>query len=126
MSEFFIDANPAPTPEQISKDSGRKFTGKLLTFADGDDVVDVQKVSAKFNESAFNKSQLTSGIDYVYDRNLKQIRLIGNYVFRLFVTATFNTSQEQFEATAPKAFVDLQAQIAGTIGADLVNHLSNY
>ena len=119
MSEFFIDANPAPTEEQISKDSGRKFTGKVLTFADGDDVVDVQKVAAKFNESSFNPSQLTSGIDYVYDRNLKQIRLIGNYVFRLFVTATFNTSQEQFEATAPKAFVDLQAQISGTIGADL-------
>jgi len=115
MSEFFIDANPKNEPDA----SGRKFNGRLFSFADGDDVLEVIRVAAKFNESSFSKSSLTSGIDYVFDKNLKQIRLQGKFVFRLFITASFNVTQEQFEASAPKAFVDLQAQIAGTIGADL-------
>ena len=113
--EFFIDANPKKEPDA----AGRIFDGTVLSFAAGDDVVEVISVKAKFNESAFNQSRLTSGVDYIFDKNQKQIRLFGNYVFRLFVTAVFNVTQEQFEAKAPKAFVDLQAQLAGTIGADL-------
>ena len=76
------------------------------------------------NESELNRTTLTNGIDYVFSG--KKIELQSNFVFRIFVDFDLEITQQQFESKAPKEFVDLQQQLAGTIGKDMKASAANF
>ena len=120
MPEVISDADPRNRPDA----NGRKFNGRIFTFGDGDIVKGVNRVQAKYNEQALSKTTLINGVDYVFSG--KKIELQGAFVFRIFVEFDLEITQEQFEAQAPKAFVDLQQQLAGTIGKDMKASAANF
>ena len=49
MASTQSDADPRNRPDA----SGRKYNGRVFTFADGDNVTAVTKVQVKYNENAF-------------------------------------------------------------------------
>tara|TARA_Y100000022_G_scaffold187068_1_gene184197 strand:- start:3344 stop:5584 length:2241 start_codon:yes stop_codon:yes gene_type:complete len=120
MPEVISDADPRNSPDA----NGRRFNGYIFTFGDGDIVKGVNRVQAKYNESELNRTTLTNGIDYVFSG--KKIELQSNFVFRIFVDFDLEITQQQFESKAPKEFVDLQQQLAGTIGKDMKASAANF
>ena len=120
MPEVISDADPKNTPDA----NGRKFNGRIFTFGDGDIVKGLNRVQAKYNEDELSKTTLLNGVDYVFVG--KKIEIQGPFVFRIFVDFDLEISQAEFEATAPKAFVDLQQQLAGTIGKDMKASAANF
>jgi len=120
MPEVISDADPKSLPDA----NGRTFDGFVFTFGDADIVKAVTRVRVKYNEDALSTTTLTNGIDYVFTGN--KIELQVSYVFRIFVDFELEITQEQFEAQAPKAFVDLQQQLAGTIGKDMKAAAANF
>ena len=120
MPEVISDADPKNTPDA----NGRKFNGRIFTFGDGDIVKGLNRVQAKYNEDELSKTTLLNGVDYIFVG--KKIEIQGPFVFRIFVDFDLEISQAEFEATAPKAFVDLQQQLAGTIGKDMKASAANF
>ena len=51
MASTQSDADPRNRPDA----AGRKFNGRVFTFADGDQVTEVTKVQVKYNENAFSR-----------------------------------------------------------------------
>lgn len=120
MSSVTSDADPKNRPDA----NGRRFNGRIFTFSDGDNVKAVTKVQAKYTENELSRTTLLNGIDYVFSG--KKIEIQGSFVFRIFVDFDLEITQAEFEATAPKAFVDLQQQLAGTIGKDMKASAQNF
>lgn len=115
MASTQSDADPKNQPDA----NGRKFNGKLFTFADSDLITRITRVQVKYSDAELSKTTLTNGIDYNANIATKKIEILGRYVFRIFIDFDIDTPQEEFVATAPKAFVDFQQQVAGTIGKDM-------
>lgn len=110
MASTQSDADPRNRPDA----SGRKYNGRIFTFADGDNVTAVTKVQVKYNENAFSKSTLINGIDYVFAG--KKIELQGAFAFRIFVDFDIDLTPEQaIAAGVPKEFVDKQLEIANAL-----------
>tara|TARA_Y100000114_G_scaffold118165_1_gene112627 strand:+ start:2050 stop:4305 length:2256 start_codon:yes stop_codon:yes gene_type:complete len=110
MASTQSDADPRNRPDA----AGRKFNGRVFTFADGDQVTEVTKVQVKYNENAFSSTTLINGIDYVFSNN--KIELQGAFAFRIFVDFELDITPEQAIASGvPKEFVDLQLEIINAV-----------